>query len=471
MQYAAQSNSRSLIIALPVIFAGLILGYVSSASSALPLFVSGSLVIIICSAIWSAKEEQDWFNPLTVLIVLGLVRFTVPWVLLAVSEPPQSIKRMLLSSANWQTGHALGLLGLLAVILGWHASPKAIAHVVQRGIECLSYRTTSQVVITWAWMIFVLGMVGWVLFVASNAGNILVVVGSGDFRHTTIEEGTGVLFFLALASISGSTLLTSYLIMKYRRLSVVILLPVVANGAAFFVLGGRARSFTPIACALLMAWYVILNHQLNRKWFLRVTALVLLLITFSYAGAIYRGKGLSELSAIFSLSNIIAYTHYAAWLEFGQLHGLAGATKVEPGALGGKSFGGALGLTNRLFGFGSRSSGVIIAQQIRRGGFKDKEKKFGFHSSFIGDSYLNYGYLGVVLLSVFLGALLRSIYRVGIQMLGNPLGLTFYAIAIVYSLRIFFESVSKTLEMQVALCFLVGGLLIVRLFRRDPEHA
>jgi oligosaccharide repeat unit polymerase len=255
--------------------------------------------------------------------------------------------------------------------------------------------------------------------------------------------------------------------MKHRRLSVATLLPVVANGAAFFVLGGRARSFTPIACALLMAWYVILNRQLNRKWFLRVTALALLLITFSYAGGVYRGKGLSELPNIFSLSNIIAYTQNAVWVEFGQLHGLAGATKIEPGALGGKSFVGALGIAKGWLGLSSRNSGVLIAQKIKR----DENVNYGYHSSFIGDSYLNYGYLGIVLLGVVFGALMRSIYRVGVRMLGNPIGLTFYAITMVYSFRLFFESINKTMEMQFALFFLVSGLLVVRLFRHDPEHA
>jgi hypothetical protein len=428
------------------------------------MFISGSLMIIICSAIWSAKTEQDWFNPLTLLIVISLVRYTVPWVLLATAEPPHLFLAMRLTSAHWQSGHSLALLGMLAVILGWYITPTGIADSVQRCLEFLSYRTTSQLGITWAWFTFVLGLVGLAIFVVSNHGDILAVASSGAFRRTAVQEGTGVFFYLAIASIAGSTLLTSYLLMKYRCISVVTMLPAVVNGLAFFILGGRARSFTPMACVLLIGWYVILNRQLNRKWLLRVTALVLLLITFSYAGQTYRGKGLAALGNVFSLSNVIAYTQYAVWIEFGQLHALAGVMKVEPGALAGKSFVSALGIIRLWLGLQSQNSGVLIAQKV----WSNDKTKWGYHASFIGDSYLNYGFPGVVLLGMVFGSVLRSTYRVGVRMLGNPIGLTFCAIMMVYSLRIFFEAIDKTLEMQTVLFSLVSGPLLMRFFRGYP---
>ena len=125
---------------------------------------------------------------------------------------------------------------------------------------------------------------------------------------------------------------------------------------------------------------------------------------------------------------------------------------------------GALGIANQLLGLRGTNTGFLIAQKIK--GIKGVgEKKWGFHPSFIGECYLSYGFLGVVLLGGVFGALLRSIYYVEIRMLGSPIGMTFCAIAMVYSFRIFFESINKTMEGQVALLFLVSGPLVARLFR------
>ena len=111
-----------------------------------------------------------------------------------------------------------------------------------------------------------------------------------------------------------------------------------------------------------------------------------------------------------------------------------------------------------------KSAGVFIVQTLV--GYD--ERKWAFHATLIGDAYLNFGVLGVFVVTAAFGILLRKAY---IAFKQGAIGAVYYSFAMVYGLRIFFESVEEWgegLEMIVFAYFLsrlVPGCLTLELIK------
>jgi hypothetical protein len=156
--------------------------------------------------------------------------------------------------------------------------------------------------------------------------------------------------------------------------------------------------------------------------------------------------GLEAFSEMFSVSSLVEYVNYAVWLDWGQLHSLAGAVAVGPGVLGGQTFTALLWPLTKFVDLPGKSAGVFIVQRLV--GYDD-ERKWAFHATLIGDAYLNFGILGVFVVTATFGILLKKIYTAFKLEAISPV---YYSLAVVYGLRIFFESIeewSEGLEMIV----------------------
>jgi hypothetical protein len=110
------------IVTSPLLFGVLALW---SEQSWLPrYFVPAAYAALLYSFLMSLHTWRDPFNPLCWVLVIGFVRFFLPGILfLSGAEPPDEVglffQSMQLSDSDWQKGHALALVGILAVVLGW----------------------------------------------------------------------------------------------------------------------------------------------------------------------------------------------------------------------------------------------------------------------------------------------------------------------------------------------------------------
>jgi hypothetical protein len=415
---------------------------------------------LMLGALWS-QLRHGWASPLGLFLVFALLRFAVPGVAASVSEiPAVGLFEMLrLTEVDWWTGHSLALLGITSVVCGWLAMPSALAIRLFGIVDRLESGASARQVLLNAVLLSGIGLAALITFVSFNAsGAATETVVAGTFRSEQVIEGTGIFFHLALALIAGSVLQAATL-RSLRFSAPVAMLPAVLAGLAFFVLGGRARAMTPIFAGL-----VALTAE-NRQWreWLRTPAWyaggVMAILVVGAVGHAYRGD--YGITAFWSLDDFLpGYIDYAIWFDVGQLHSLAAVVKLEPGILGRVVWVAAFGSVGPLIGWQGRSSGVFIVESLT----SDLPRKWGVHSTLIGDSYLSIGLIGVVAVCFVFGAWLQALHAWRwASPRRNPLAAAVYGLAVVYSLRVFFESLEKIGEMQlIAAVVVVAGLMARR---------
>jgi len=338
----------------------------------------------------------------------------------------------------------LALLGLLGITIGWlmlgHTDESRVFQIYERSRSHLSgaiaYSSLAGII---------LGLVALIIFVKSNV-SITEAVDSGVFRTTQVQQGTGKYFYLSFMLISSSVILTDYFFSR-KYAWWLSLGPVAVVMVAFFVLGGRMRSLTSMIAGLLVlrAWRS--NAKLSPAAILGLVSIIVLLSMFFFVGGVYRGgAGLAGVSQILSLAAILEYSQQAVLIEYGQLQALAGAAAMDPGVLRGSTFLELLWPLTKLFDFGGKSAGVFIVQELVGLG----DRKWGFHATLIGDAYLNFGLIGVIVVTIVFAMILKIIYRwFKERVIDNAV----YALVLVYSLRVFFESIEKYGEALIILAF------------------
>jgi oligosaccharide repeat unit polymerase len=410
----------------------------------IPIYFSLAYIMLSFAALTVARFWRDCLNPVSLILVIGFIRFSIPGFLSLQAEPDLELFQMMrLEGEAWILGHALALAGLLGVVMGW-LMPMQLPGRRLIGILAI-FRIRSTKGIPYAAILGILiGFAALLVFVRSH-GPILEAVSTGEMRSTEIRQGTGKYFYLGFMLISSSVIFSAYL-MRRRYAWWITSLPCLLAASTFWVLGGRARAFVPIACVALLLWYR--RHELRvpvRNLF--AVGLVLLPV-LSYVGISYRGgEGMNAFAQLFSLSALADYVNYAVWVDWGQLHSLAGAIAVGPGVLGGQTFSyNLLWPLSQFLDLPGKSAGVLIVQTL----LGESERSWGFHATLIGDAYLNFGFMGVLVVSVALGLVLKVIYA-GFRR-GNISG-AYYALAAIYCMRIFFESVEKFGEALVVLIF------------------
>jgi hypothetical protein len=433
----------------------------SGESSYLPYFVLAAYAAMLFSLAASVRAWCDPFNPLCLVLAVGFIRFFLPGILLSSGVEPAGevwlfFHLMKLSDGDWAWGHALSLLGVLGMVLGWLATqPRSTPGVplkfhVTGGVRYASYAG------------MLVGFLAFLAFVLMNAS--LGVITSGGFRETTIQVGTGKYFFLTYLLIAGSVLISSDLLTHGRRW--LSLLPVSVAAILYWILGGRARSMFSVAVGLLMLWYFTAEKRSWRNLSIRPVSILVaplvatIVVWLSYVGSLYRG-GLGTRAFVegLSLPGLWAYLGGSIFTDLGQLHSLAGAIAIGPGVLNGHTFYGSLTWPLSAFlPIPGRSAGVFIIETLVGFG---KEERWGVNASLIGDAYLNFGLTAVVLVMLLSGALLKILY---LKFRNGSLHIAIYAIALLSALQICFLSIEKWPQALVTLAFtyfliLVGNTL------------
>jgi oligosaccharide repeat unit polymerase len=302
------------------------------------------------------------------------------------------------------------------------------------------------------------GCLAFLAFVLMNAS--LGVITSGEFRGTTIQEGTGKYFFLAYLMISGSVLICSDFLARGRKW--LSLLPISVAAVLYSILGGRGRAMFSLAVGLLMLWYFTAEKRSWRKLSIRPMSILIapviaiIGVWLSYVGSLYRG-GLGSRAFVegLSLAGLWDYLQGSIFTDLGQLHSLAGAIAIGPGVLNGHTFYGSLTWPLSTFlPIPGKSAGVFIVQTLV--GFGDGEK-WGVNASLIGDAYLNFGLTAVVLLMFLSGALLKILY---VRFRDGSLHVAIYGIALFSALQICFLSIEKWPQALITLAFTYFLILI-----------
>ena len=302
-------------------------------SSLLHYFVPLAYFALLYSSMKAFHTWRDPFNPLCLVLAVGFVRFFLPGILIwsGAQDNQQGgglFQLMKLSEHDWQWGHALALLGMLAVVFGWlvvHAQFSTQRPLKFRLPEGVRYSSLAGMA---------LGFVGVSAFFLLNAS--LGAILSGSFRSATIQQGSGKYFLLAYMLIVGSVLLCCYLLSK--GFTWLALLPVGFSMMSYWPLGGRGRAIISVAAGLILLWY---RGRERRQWkdlpikpghLAMVPVLLLCMITILYVGAHYRGNAAARaVPEALSLDGLWGYSKSAIYTDIGQLHSLAGAVAIGPG--------------------------------------------------------------------------------------------------------------------------------------------
>lgn len=418
------------------------------------VFFLVAYIALLLAILITYRSLQDWLNPLSLILIVGFVRFSIPGLLsLFGIEPNVPIYQIMsLSTEDWLLGHTLALVGFSGVIIGWFfpLRHKALFHRLFMSLKIGSLRSVKYT----AFLGMLLGLAALLLFVEGNA-SFAEMIRTGEFRGIEIREGTGKYFYLSLILIASSVVLSAYLV-SLKRAWWIALLPTVVAMILFWVLGGRARALTPVSAGLLLLWYQ--RHQKNNlktsmKAILIMALIIALLIVFLNAGQLYRGGlGLKGILQALSISALLNYVRWAVWTDLGQLHSLAGAVEIGPGVLGGRTFLALLWPLSEIFNLPGRSAGIFLAERLVGLG----ERKWGFHATLIGDAYLNFGLIGVFIVTTVFGLILKTFYA---EFRRGSINVAFYALTMIYSIRVFFESIEKYGEALTVLSF---ALFIVK---------
>jgi oligosaccharide repeat unit polymerase len=422
------------------------------------IFFPLGYLALLCALFTTIRFWHDWLNPLSLIVLVGFIRFTIAGILLCFTEPDMPIFHVMgLQSEHWLYGHALALIGLLSTTVGWFIIECTDdTRFFQKPIRLtpeLSGGTLYAAIVGMS-----VGLLALFVFIKSNTSiSITEIASTGIFRSTQIQEGTGKFFFLSFMLISSSVVFVDYLFSR-KHAWWIALLPAIVAMMALFVLGGRLRSLTAMAAGLL----VFRAHRENAKTSLRtiicfVSIAVLLPIVFA-AGAAYRGgQGIEGAQQTLSMSSILAYIQYSVWVDFGHLHALAAAVVIGPGVLEGRTFLALLWPLGKIVALPGKSASVLMAEMLVGLG----DRKWGFHATLIGDAYLNFGLIGVIVVTVIFAMILKIIY-IGFRerLICNA----WYALSVVYSLTIFFESVEKYGEALTILVFVFATIKIGQVF-------
>jgi oligosaccharide repeat unit polymerase len=437
----------------------------SGQSSYLPYFVPAAYAAMFFSVGTSVRAWRDPFNPLCLILVVGFVRFFLPGILLLSGVEPANeaglfFHLMTLSDDDWAWGHALALLGVLGIVLGWLATQPGS----NPGVSLKFHIPGGVRYASWAGML--IGFLALLAFVLMNAS--LGVIASGGFRETTIQEGTGKYFFLTYLLIAGSVLISCDFLSRGRKS--LSLLPITVAAMLYWILGGRGRAMFSLAVGLLMLWYFTGEKRSWRKLPIRPVSILIasviavIVVWLSYVGSLYRG-GLGSRAFIegWSLAGLWAYLQGNIFTDLGQLHSLAGAIVIGPGVLNGDTFYGSLTWPLSAFlPIPGRSAGVFIVETLVGFG---KGERWGLNASLIGDAYLNFGLTGVVLVMLLSGALLKILY---VKFRHGSLHIAIYAIALFSALQICFLSIEKWPQALVTLAFTYFLILIGNIIFRVP---
>jgi hypothetical protein len=449
--------------------------FLLTSDSAVPVQSYGVFLLLGIVAIRTARRFRDLLNPLTLLIVACLVRLALPALVLPRVEaaPGSVIYDFAITAGELSGGQHVATIGLLAVTLGWYASPLAWTVVALRAFRWMGSlmrpdpRTTASCV-----LLFVAGVVVTWVYLAINFGDPVSAFLSGVARGDA-APGTSRYGFVAVGLLITSSVVLALIVATRPRSSwVSILLPPLLAVAVLTVFGGRVIALTPVALAVVGGRYLrpvdtrgrLVTRRASHRLRTVGVAAVLALFVLSYVAFVpqYRGgAGISALPATLTGSGLEDYVEFALHAELGALHSYALADRLGPGTMEGSTYPGMLGIAGELAGVEWERSGTALAQRFGPGSYR---AEWGFQTGLVPDVYLNSGLLFAVVAAVIFGALLRAEYD-GFRRSGAALGSVFlHCFAVWTMIWVYFESIAVLpSQFQIGLPVLLLIMVISRL--------
>jgi len=422
-----------------------------------PFFLTLGYLGILAGFFRAVVSTRDFLNPLCFVLLIGLLRYSCPaFLLLAGTEPPEEVvqlyRLMGLTDTNWPWAHVLAVTSLAGVVLGWLVVPGKLLAAPRLRFACpfgLKHAAIFGMLI---------GAAALFVFIMKNAS--LSAIATGALRNTTVQEGTGIYFRFIYMLIAGSILLSAYLLQKNRTRAALV--PVFLCTLILLPLGGRGRALTPLAAGLLLLWY---RSRERKGWpplsfkmrhvLIAVPGALAATWLFYFVGLYRGGAGFGALADSLSLEGIGSYLQRSIFVEFGHLHSLAGAVVIGPGVLEGQTFLGSLSFPlSKFLPIPGRSAGVYIVETLL--GFY-ADDRWGLHASLIGDAYLNFGLIGIMLIMPLFGMAMKLLY---LKFRAGTLHAALYAFSAVYGINLFLKSIEAWPHMLVGLVFMFA---IVRL--------
>lgn len=422
----------------------------SQDAALLHLFLAVVYPAIFLVLVRTALSWRDLFNPLCLVIVMGVIRFGVSGILLIFGADPEVwvFRAMGLQWESLQLGHVLALTSLSGIALGWFLLPGEPGQ--RRPLRSNLGRGVRDVAV----IAMVVGFIGVVLFIAGNVP-IDEAVFSGTLRRTTIQPGTGKYFVLSYLLIAGSIILAGYFFSPTVRRGWIGFMPVFVATSSFWILGGRGRAVTALLDALLILWYV---GRERRRWpapSLRLlSALVLIAIPlatwFGYFGQLYRGgQGIQGFQESLSFSELWEYLRYSIFADIGHLHALAGAVSLRPAVMEGTTFFySLLWPVSQVLQFPGRHPGLFLDEAL--GG------NWRLAPGLAGDTYMNFGSLGIPVVMVVYGLALKALY---VKFRSGQLHLAIYVLAVHQVVGMFWGGISIWAYMLVMVAW---GVSIIK---------
>lgn len=412
------------------------LAYGLNETAALWLVPTFAVVIIalVATSRLTLNETSDVLNPAVIVVVVALLRFAMPWLLQALRGDTDEIALISildLTPHEWTLGLLLAAIGTCSFLGGWLLT-------LRTGTTSLA---STRISTTPAYVAFAVGLGALVVFVISNAS--LDVVRTGAFRGIEVREGTGYLNLLSRLAIAGSVVAGSAYAAHRGFLGRWFALgPPLVCSAAFFVLGGRGRALTAIACGILLVGVLRPRRAAQDTRFLlrRIVAGTAVLVVFAFVGMTYRGvdRVTGQRNDV-SVSTFVRYASDSMVIDVGTLHSLALAKRAGPGELGGQTYAfHLLWPASQALGMPGRSSGLFLVEQT----FK-RDMDWGLHATGPGDGYVNLGLMGAVTAPLSLGVMTGVIYR---RYRCGRLHPAVYALALAYLLKVYFEGFEKWSE-------------------------
>jgi oligosaccharide repeat unit polymerase len=420
-----------------------------------PAFVALAYACVIGTLFRCSRGQEGWASPLCLILATALLRYTVPALMLEVAEAPSTpAKLMRLNPGSWQKGHEMALLAMSGFALG------AITYLYLRRGTRNSVRppsshpgTAPSAIIGMA-----VGAVGVALFMDGNV-NILAALKSGEFRSSTIQVGTGKYFVLGFTALAAACILSAHLEQKGRGWWVVLLPGLIAL-IIFFPLGGRMRAVGPLLGAFWLLWLRRGSGRVKLGTSAGIALATLFSLMLFHVGGAYRGGyGIAAFNESLSLSSLQGYAYHALWLDVGQLHALAAVSHMPGGDLGGRTFLALLWPLSQILALPETSAGMYVIEVLHVGGFS---QTWGYHSGLVGDAFINFGVWGIPIVLGLFGVIVIAISDWHAR---GRLPTAFYILLVLYSLRIFSESVDKYKELFQIICLAAavyaGGRLII----------
>ncbi|WP_336326814.1 O-antigen polymerase [Halovenus sp. HT40] len=446
-------NVLRFFLSIATVMLGTVI-FLTKALALAPFFFILGYVCILLTITYQTAISRDPFNPLTLILSLGLLRFGLPYLLFYFGAPrsgAQNLIRLLsLTESHLILSHILWIIGLNALIFGWFAFPRRVSDPVDPFDFSIGPYAT-----VFAGLLFLFGTANIATFVHLNA-DILQAVKTGSFRGQQITPGTGIYWYLGLSTISAASVMAATIIARSRAWYHVALVPGLVAMGVLWILGGRARALTPVVIVALLVWYRWFSRPDRTVQPFRIlavgAALVPVLMWFLHLSNLYqRGFGIRSLSL--SFTSFPRYVSNAVYTDIGDFQGIAGAVAVGGGVLKGNTFGVLFWPLSEGFPIGRSTGAFIVETRMGRDGF-------GVGPTLIGDAYVNFGLLGVIIVLSVFGLVLKWLYAQFVQHRIRPV---IYAIVAVYAIRLMFESINKWSELVVVSGF-TGIVVIVSVF-------